>query len=180
MEVIVYRSKSKEWADKETDSGENRERFSVKSRMTFRGDRGQTVGSAPLLVLLKAMLMTSLLKKAQSKNGQGVETVVARPTNPPSFEIKRTPVFQVLKISSLSLLPFSLLLLFYIMPKTSTRNKHRTDGSQARSKQKLFQCTGFGDCKMVFTRSEHLARHARKHTGEVSFPREFLNFFLVF
>lgn len=63
------------------------------------------------------------------------------------------------------------------MPKTSTRNKHRIDGSQARSKQKLFQCTGFGDCKMVFTRSEHLARHARKHTGEVSFPREFLEFF---
>ncbi|KAG0248867.1 hypothetical protein BG011_009824 [Mortierella polycephala] len=34
------------------------------------------------------------------------------------------------------------------------------------SKGKIFQCTGFGDCRMVFTRSEHLARHERKHTGE--------------
>lgn len=25
----------------------------------------------------------------------------------------------------------------------------------------VFQCSGFGDCRMVFTRSEHLARHVR-------------------
>lgn len=26
---------------------------------------------------------------------------------------------------------------------------------------KTFQCRGYGDCRMVFSRSEHLARHVR-------------------
>ncbi|KAJ7076736.1 hypothetical protein B0H15DRAFT_790274, partial [Mycena belliarum] len=34
---------------------------------------------------------------------------------------------------------------------------------------KTFQCRGFGECRMVFSRSEHLARHVRKHTGERPF-----------
>ncbi|CEI86311.1 Putative Cys2His2 zinc finger developmental/cell cycle regulator, other [Rhizopus microsporus] len=42
--------------------------------------------------------------------------------------------------------------------------KRRNSGQRSAPKQ--FRCTGYGDCNMVFTRSEHLARHERKHTGE--------------
>ena len=48
---------------------------------------------------------------------------------------------------------------------------HARRGSKAGSSEKkdaatnpsatVFQCCGFGDCRMVFTRSEHLARHVR-------------------
>ncbi|KAF8513921.1 hypothetical protein BU17DRAFT_10700, partial [Hysterangium stoloniferum] len=34
---------------------------------------------------------------------------------------------------------------------------------------KTFACRGYGECRMVFSRSEHLARHVRKHTGERPF-----------
>ncbi|KAK4511139.1 uncharacterized protein ATC70_012351 [Mucor velutinosus] len=48
------------------------------------------------------------------------------------------------------------------VPSTVTSNPPK----KQRAKQKLFQCTGYDNCNMVFTRSEHLARHTRKHTGE--------------
>jgi len=30
---------------------------------------------------------------------------------------------------------------------------------------KTFQCRGYGECRMVFSRSEHLARHIRYNPG---------------
>ncbi|KAG9071424.1 hypothetical protein KI688_005636 [Linnemannia hyalina] len=47
-------------------------------------------------------------------------------------------------------------------PAPSNRSDSNRDSPALRgTKGKLFQCSGFGDCRMVFTRSEHLARHAR-------------------
>lgn len=39
-------------------------------------------------------------------------------------------------------------------------------GDDKKCKPRVFRCTGYDGCNMTFTRSEHLARHTRKHTGE--------------
>lgn len=45
----------------------------------------------------------------------------------------------------------------------------RDTKSKRNPKGRVFQCTGFPNCSKSFTRSEHLARHRRKHTGERPF-----------
>ncbi|KAK6453869.1 Up in starvation [Scheffersomyces xylosifermentans] len=51
-------------------------------------------------------------------------------------------------------------------PKSVPSSKPK---SKRSSKGRVFQCTGYPGCNMSFTRSEHLARHKRKHTGERPF-----------
>lgn len=57
-------------------------------------------------------------------------------------------------------------------PQTSTGSAGSRPGSSSKDSgsaakkpktksTKVFQCTGYGDCTMQFTRSEHLARHIR-------------------
>ncbi|ODV81207.1 uncharacterized protein CANTADRAFT_20741 [Suhomyces tanzawaensis NRRL Y-17324] len=54
-------------------------------------------------------------------------------------------------------------------PSSSPKSPKSKAKAKRPSKGRAFQCTGFPGCNMSFTRSEHLARHKRKHTGERPF-----------
>ena len=46
-------------------------------------------------------------------------------------------------------------------PGSSGRDSGPAAKKPKTKSNKVFQCTGYGDCTMQFTRSEHLARHIR-------------------
>ncbi|KAF3928362.1 hypothetical protein ABW21_db0204112 [Orbilia brochopaga] len=52
-------------------------------------------------------------------------------------------------------------------PSSATATTPATKGK--KKKQQKFFCEGFEGCNLSFTRSEHLLRHVRKHTGERPF-----------
>ena len=53
----------------------------------------------------------------------------------------------------------------FFSPKLEEELANTSSLRRVRSSGKSFQCTGFDGCNMTFSRSEHLARHVRKHTG---------------
>ena len=46
-------------------------------------------------------------------------------------------------------------------PGSSSKDSGSANKKPKTKSTKVFQCTGYGDCTMQFTRSEHLARHIR-------------------
>lgn len=76
------------------------------------------------------------------------------PTQTESFPAPALPVSPATASSSTQATPAS-------PPLSAKAVKDSSLVKRTPSSAKTFQCKGYGDCKMVFSRCEHLARHIR-------------------